>query len=69
MKNENLLKRVFSFLELMAISKYWDVRDVLSATILENLGDDRAVLIRARPLMGNKTLKLSHQVERFWGRE
>jgi hypothetical protein len=69
MRNKELLKRMFKFLELMAISKDKDVKGVLTATILERLGDDKNILERARKLMGKETSKLSHQVERSWGRE
>jgi hypothetical protein len=68
-KNKRLLYRIFNFLELMANSKDEDVVGVLYATILEYLGDDKKILKRARFLMGEKSLELSHKVERGWGRE
>jgi hypothetical protein len=69
MKNNSLLERIFHFLELMATSGNEDVRGILTATVLEYLGDDKEILTKARSLMGKETLKLSHEVEKTWGRE
>lgn len=69
MKNLEILKRLFSFFERMALSTDEDVPGLLTAGTLEYLGDDRLVLKRARKLMGNKTLSLSHEIEKIWGRE
>ena len=41
----------------------------LPDAVLEKLGDDKAVLAKARLLMGAKTLEYSRQVEAFLGRE
>ena len=68
-KSEGLLRRLFEFLESMAISDDDQVREVLTDSILEYLGDDKKILRKARALMGSKTLKLSHEVEKSWGRE
>jgi hypothetical protein len=38
-------------------------------SLLEVLGDDRARLDRARREIRPATLALSHEIERFWGRE
>jgi hypothetical protein len=64
-----LLNRIFKFFEIMALSPDKKVPDLLTTETLEYLGDDKKVLIRARKLMGNKTLELSHSIEKFWGRE
>lgn len=69
MKNKKLLDRVFNFYEIMANSEDEEVVGVLYATILEYLGDDKKILKKARSLMGEKSLQLSHQVEKSWGRE
>ena len=69
MENPDLLNRVFEFLETMALSGDEDVVGVLTATVLERIGDDKMLLERARPLMGENTLRMSHEVERSWGRE
>jgi hypothetical protein len=69
MKDKKLLERIFKFLETMAISEDKEVKGVLTASILEYLGDDKNILDRARLLMGNETIRLSHEVEKSWGRE
>jgi hypothetical protein len=69
MDDLRLLKRIFGFMEIMAKSEDEDVKGVLTATILERLGDDKKILKNARSLMGGETLKLSHAVEKGWGRE
>lgn len=68
-KNDGLFKRLFEFLELMAVSDDKQVREVLTDSILEYLGDNKEILDKARSLMGSETLKLSHEVEKSWGRE
>jgi hypothetical protein len=67
--NPQLLKRLFEFMEKMALSDDGSVIDLLRAGILEHIGDDKELLKRARTLMGEKTLKMSHEVEKGWGRE
>jgi hypothetical protein len=68
-KNKTLLKRLFDFLELMAVCDDKQVQEVLTDTILERIGGYKEVLKKARSLMGSETLRLSHKVEKFWGRE
>jgi hypothetical protein len=69
MENLELLNRIFHFLEQMANSEDEDVQGVLTATVLEWLGDDKVILEKARKLMGKETLRLSHEVEKMLGRE
>jgi len=64
-----LLRRIFNFFEHMALSSDKMVSDLLVAGILEVLGDDKVVLKKARKLMAVKTLEMSHEVEKGWGRE
>ncbi|MEW6141996.1 MAG: hypothetical protein AB1597_02420 [Chloroflexota bacterium] len=68
MKNTELLNRIFDFFELMAVSDDKDVRDVLSDTVLERIGDDKRILENARSLMRRNTRELSDKAERFLGR-
>lgn len=56
------------FLKKMACASE-EVRELLLYAVLEKLGDDKAVLAKARLLMGAKTLEYSRQVEAFLGRE
>ena len=67
--NQEELRGIFNFLEEMANTHDKEVETVLMEEILERLGDDKKVLEKARALMGKETLKFSHQIERFWGRE
>ena len=57
------------FMERMATSPDDDLRNALTVDLLENLGDDRERLEKARLTMGPATLALSHEIERAWGRE
>jgi hypothetical protein len=63
------IQRVCQFMERMATSTELVVRNALQVSLLEVLGDDRARLDKARREMGPATLALSHEIERFWGRE
>jgi hypothetical protein len=69
LQNEDLLNRIFDFLESMAVSEDASVREVLTDGILEVLGDDKQILERARAFMKSNTLRMSHEVEKSWGRE
>jgi hypothetical protein len=67
--NPQLLSRLFRFFEAMAASSETEVINLLKWGILEVIGDDKQILKRARSLMGQKTLLLSQDTERHWGRE
>jgi hypothetical protein len=64
-----LLIRIFNFFERMALSPDELIPGILQAETLEYLGDDKLILERARKFMGAQTLKLSHEIEKNWGRE
>lgn len=63
------LQSLCVFMERMATSSDERVRNALTVSLLERLGDDRERLDRARTAMGPKTLALSREIEGFWGRE
>ena len=44
-----------------------EVQELLLYAVLEKLGDDKAVLVKARLLMGAKRWNIPRQVEAFWG--
>jgi hypothetical protein len=67
--NAELLKRIFAFLEKMAKSRDFEVQTALGVNVLENIGDNKNDLTKARSFMGEKTLKMSHEIEKGWGRE
>ena len=66
---EELLTRIFTFLERLATHDDVRVREVVSATVCERLGSNKEWLSRARRYMGPQTLELSREIEKFWGRE
>lgn len=66
--NQELLIRIFKFLEMMAISEDDDVVNVLQVTVLEYVGDSKKVLRIAYWYMGEQTRKLSDEIEKVWGR-
>ena len=69
MNNPQLLGRLFDFMEKMASSADLNINNLLTDNVLEIIGDDKLLLARARKMMGPKTLELSHEIEKSWGRE
>lgn len=65
---EQIVQKVFNFLEQMAICSDERVQEILAVTVLEQLGDDPTILGVARQYMGHETKKMSDEVERGWGR-
>lgn len=65
----NLLQNIFSFVEELASSVNPDDENLVAVTICECLGGEEDILARAREFMGPLTLKLSRDIEIFWGRE
>jgi hypothetical protein len=63
--NSALLKRIFTFMERMAISKDERVQEVLGVTILERLYGEKKILKRARKIMLPETLKMSYEIENW----
>jgi hypothetical protein len=52
----------------MAVDGNNEVKNVLTVSILEVLGDDRKVLNTSYKYMGKETRKASDEIEKFWGR-
>ena len=65
--NDDLLARMFRFLELLATKGTRDVQDVVRVTVCEYLGKNQRWLTVAREFMGPQTLDLSEQIQRQWG--
>lgn len=63
------LKRVFDFIERVSVHGDDYARDVIRCTVCEEIGNNKQWLARARRYMGPETLKLSHEIEGFWGRD
>jgi hypothetical protein len=66
---EESLIRIFDFLEKLANHENKQIQEVVALTVCERLGDEPEILLKARQYMGTKTLEMSHEIERFWGRE
>jgi hypothetical protein len=64
-----VLKRVFDFVERVAAHGDEYARSVVKCTVCEEIGNNRQWLAKARRYMGPETLKLSREIEEFWGRE
>ncbi|HAJ64268.1 MAG TPA: hypothetical protein DCP31_37725 [Cyanobacteria bacterium UBA8543] len=67
-QQESLI-RIFDFLEKLANHENKQIQEVVALTVCERLGDEPEILLKARQYMGRKTLEMSHEIERFWGRE
>ena len=67
-KYKSDLKKMFQLLEDMASEGNPDIKELLSVTILERLGDDKILLKKSYKYMGEKTKKASCSIENFWGR-
>ncbi|ERK29123.1 DUF7674 family protein [Clostridium intestinale] len=61
-----LLERIFEFLEKMATSNDVLVKEVLGCTVLERIGDDKAILKKAEKYMKKETKKISEEIENGW---
>lgn len=66
-EREKLVK-LFDFFEKMAVAGDEYVRELLSVTILERIGDDKDILSIAHKYMGKETRKDSDEIEKFWRR-
>lgn len=55
---DELLEKVFEFLESMATSNDVLVQEVLGCTVLERIGDDKTILKKAEKYMKEETKKL-----------
>lgn len=67
-KYKSDLKKMFQLLEDMASKGNSDIKELLSLTILERLGDDKILLKKSYKYMGEKTKEASCSIESFWGR-
>jgi len=65
--DEMNLRRVFAFLEDLAQSEDKRVQELVAVTVCEHLGTEADLLSTSRHYMGPATLKLSRDVEKFWG--
>lgn len=68
-ENEQLTARIFRFFTNMACSEDIKIQEVLAQSVLERLGDEKALLAKAYPFMSDNVKKLSREAEQFWGRK
>jgi hypothetical protein len=61
--NEEILKRIFSFLEELTYAEDELVHEVVAVTVCERLIDDPEILLRAREFMGDSTRNISKEIE------
>lgn len=66
---QETLIHIFYFLEKLANHENEQIQEVVAVTVCERLGDESEILMKARQYMGRKTLEMSYEIERFWGRE
>jgi hypothetical protein len=66
MQNPLLLERIFTYLEDLELSQDKTKKEIVLSTLV-NLCSDKDLFLKARPLMGEKTSRVSRYVERFWG--
>lgn len=52
----------------MATSVDDEVKELLSVTILAQIGDSKEILKKSYKYMSSETMKASNEIERFWGR-
>ena len=64
--SDELLRRVFEFLELLATSRDLKTRSLLQVSFLEHLPKTPGALEAARLRMGPETRRLSDEMEALW---
>jgi hypothetical protein len=64
--HDALLQRIFAFLEALATHPDPKVGEVVGATVIECLTDEKAWIQTARAYMGPACLQISHDMEAAW---
>ena len=67
-KNIKLLERIFKYFEEVSNCEDEHLLNIFSTTVLEVLGNDRAILKIAQEFMGPKTIQLQIEADRSLGR-
>lgn len=65
MNKKGILYRIFEFIEHMALSTDYKVKEVLFFTILKELGEDGTVLNNSYYFMGEETKKIYYDSKSF----
>lgn len=64
--NEDVVRRIFDFVECMALDDDVRVKTVAAVSVCEYLGRSQELLQLAYPKMGPATQQLSTEIEAFW---
>lgn len=64
--HDEILKRIFDFLEVLAKHEDEHVQEVVAVTVCERLIDNKRWIQKAREYMGTETLKISYEMEKAW---
>lgn len=67
--NQALIRRIFIFLEKMANSSDVRVQEVVAVTVLEALMDKKIILEKAKEYMGQSTMRVLTDLEKFWDKK
>ena len=67
-KNSELLESIFKYFEEVAHSDDPHLVNIFSTTVLEILGNDKAILEPAKKYMGSKTMQLQIEADSELGR-
>lgn len=68
-REEKLLENIFGYFEEILNSDDFHLINVLSVTVLEKLGDDKAILEIAKQYMGPVTIKMQKEADLAIGRQ
>lgn len=67
-KEISIIKRIFNFYEEMALSSDLYIRQILTTTVLERLGDEKKILNTAKKYMGLQTIECLKETNKALGR-
>lgn len=67
-KETSIIKRIFDFYESMASCDDLYVKQILTTTVLEGLGDEKAIINQAREYMGTQSIECLKEVNKAIGR-
>ncbi len=67
-KETSTIKHIFDFYERMATCDDLYVKQILTTTVLEGLGDEKAIINRAREYLGTQSIECLNEVSKAIGR-
>ena len=66
-QREDIVRRIFEFLEELAVHPDIHVQEVIAQAVVERLAEDKALLSAARKYIGPRTLQFVQEAGDFWG--